>query len=359
MDTLDRRLKQKLPSLTGSQRRLVDYILSHDEESIFHTVRDLAKKSNVSEATVVRLSKALGFSGFPEFQRELRLRFKNRLKTTSRLQKTVKKVAHEGDLLAKILQTDMVNIQETLQQIHIEEFRESVKAMDSAQRIVIIGLRGAYALAFFLGMALEFLQKRVWVVQLGIGDMWDRLLGLEKGDLVVAVRARWRGEAPLICLDVAAWTPAERAVLDGWLAGDRPLPMRRSHEYAGYIIDSLVTGMPRRFNLNVRNDDLITNLRTGCCVEVPCLVDGTGVHPCHVGELPPQCAALDRDNINVQELAVEAALTGSVRAVRQALGVDPLTSALRRPREIRQMADEMLAAEREWLPQFHERVLVP
>ena len=187
MDFLDRRLKQKLPSLTGSQRRLLDYIVSHDEETIFHTVRDLAQKSHVSEATVVRLSKALGFSGFPEFQRELRLRFKDRLKTTSRLQKTVKKVAHEGDLLAKILQADMTNIQETLQQIPIEEFRESVKAMDSAQRIVIIGLRGAYALAFFLGMALEFLQKKVWVVQPGIGDMWDRLLGLEKGDLVVGI----------------------------------------------------------------------------------------------------------------------------------------------------------------------------
>ncbi len=150
----------------------------------------------------------------------------------------------------------------------------------------------------------------------------------------------------------------QRQVTEAQIAGSQPLPVRRSHEYAGYIIDSLVTGMPRRFNLNVRNDDLITNLRTGCCVEVPCLVDGTGVHPCHVGELPPQCAALDRDNINVQELAVEAALTGNARAVRQALGVDPLTSALRRPREIRQMADEMLAAEREWLPQFHERVLI-
>lgn len=144
----------------------------------------------------------------------------------------------------------------------------------------------------------------------------------------------------------------QRQTLEAQIASPEPLPVRRSHEYASYIIDSLETGLTRRFNLNVRNDGLITNLPQGCCVEVPCLVDGTGVHPCHVGDLPPQCAALDRDNINVQELAVEAAVTGNRRAVRRALAVDPLTSSLLRPREIRLLAAEMLEAEKEWLPQF-------
>jgi DNA-binding MurR/RpiR family transcriptional regulator len=62
-----------------------------------------------------------------------------------------------------------------------------VKGIASADRIIIVGLRSAHALAIFLGVALEFLQKNVWVLQPGIGDMWDRLLGLRKGDLVIGI----------------------------------------------------------------------------------------------------------------------------------------------------------------------------
>ncbi len=150
----------------------------------------------------------------------------------------------------------------------------------------------------------------------------------------------------------------QRRAIQTQLASCEPLRLRRSREYAAYIIDSLETNVARRFNLNLRNDGLITNLPDGCCVEVPCLVDSTGVHPCFVGELPPQCAALDRGAINVQSLAVEAALTRSRKAVRQALAMDPLTAALLTPAEARAMADEMLAAQKEWLPDMQERVKV-
>jgi DNA-binding MurR/RpiR family transcriptional regulator len=183
----DQLLKKKTARLTQSQRRLLDYILSHVEESIFFNIGDLAEKVSVSEATVVRLAKALGFKGFPEFQRELRNHFRDKLTTTSRLQKTVKKVTNERDVLVKVLQTDIHNIEETLKQIPAMEFKQFVKAIDSARRIIIVGLRSAYSLAIFLGIALEFLQKNVWVIQPGIGDMWDRLLGLRKGDLVIGI----------------------------------------------------------------------------------------------------------------------------------------------------------------------------
>lgn len=187
MLSFNKLLKEKNVFLTPLQRKLMEYILSHDDESIFLNVEDLAKKVDISVATVVRLSKALGFKGFPEFQKELRFLFRNKLTTTSRLQKTVKKVTNEGDVLSKVLQTDIHNIEETLKQIPAVEFKQFVKAIDSAQRIIIVGLRSAYSLAIFLGIALEFLQKNVWVIQPGIGDMWDRLLGLRKGDLVIGI----------------------------------------------------------------------------------------------------------------------------------------------------------------------------
>src|SRR5687768_9234336 len=86
-------------------------------------------------------------------------------------------------------------------------------------------------------------------------------------------------------------------------AGDEPIEGGRTNEYCSYVIHSEVTNTPFRVNGNVRNTGLITNLPEGCCVEVPCLVDRTGINPCHVGELPPQLAALTRPNIHAQDLA--------------------------------------------------------
>ncbi len=157
----DQLFKEKNDNLTRSQRRLLEYILSNDQESVFLKIKDLAKRVNVSQATVVRLSRALGFKGFPEFQQEMRLRFRNKLMTTSRLQRTVNKARDEGDVLIKVLQTDINNIAETLKLTSIQEFKRFVHKMDSAQRVVIVGIRSAHALAIFLGIALEFLQKDV------------------------------------------------------------------------------------------------------------------------------------------------------------------------------------------------------
>ncbi len=116
--------------------------------------------------------------------------------------------------------------------------------------------------------------------------------------------------------------------------------------------DAIATGVPIRINGNVKNTGLIDNLPQGSCVEVPCLVDSQGVSPCHVGELPPHLAALNRSNIAVQEMAVNAALTGDRRAAFHAVAADPLTAAVLSLGEIQEMVDEMFEAEREWLPQF-------
>jgi alpha-galactosidase len=136
------------------------------------------------------------------------------------------------------------------------------------------------------------------------------------------------------------------------LEGVRDLPTQRTHEYGSYIIEAMETHVPARINGNVSNTGLIWNLPEGCCVEVPCLVDGNGIQPTYVGGLPPQLAALNRTNINVQELIVEAVLSGDVDAVYHAVMLDPLTAAVSTLPEIREMVDEMLAAQAEWLPTF-------
>jgi len=128
--------------------------------------------------------------------------------------------------------------------------------------------------------------------------------------------------------------------------------LQRSDEYCHYIVHSIETGIPRRVNTNVRNTGLIINLPQGCCVEVPCLVDETGIHPCHVGDLPSQCAALNRTNINVQELGVKAAIGRDKRLASQAVLLDPLTSAILSIEEIEKMVEEMFEKEKEYLQGF-------
>jgi alpha-galactosidase len=138
-----------------------------------------------------------------------------------------------------------------------------------------------------------------------------------------------------------------------WFLEDaRRRGLRPGSEYGGYIMDSMVTGTPRVIHGSVRNDGIITNLPLGCAVEVPCLVDGNGVQPTVVGDLPPACAAINRACVNVQELTVRAGLSGDRGLVYAAVAMDPLAGAICTLRQIREMVDRMFEAEAGWLPSF-------
>lgn len=123
-----------------------------------------------------------------------------------------------------------------------------------------------------------------------------------------------------------------------------------SVEYGAQIVNSLRTGVPSVVYGNVANTGLIPNLPDGACVEVPCLVDRNGVQPTAVGQLPPQLAALNQTNINVQSLAVTAALTGNRDHIFHAVALDPLTAAQATLDEARAMTEELFAAHDGLLP---------
>jgi alpha-galactosidase len=140
--------------------------------------------------------------------------------------------------------------------------------------------------------------------------------------------------------------------------GAAPIPTERSHEYGSQIVEAIETNRPIAINGNVPNRGLIANLPAGCCVEVPCLVDANGIQPTTVGPLPTHLAALNRTNVNVQELIVEAALTGRREAAYHAAMLDPLTAAVCTLPQIRAMVDELFAAQTRWLPQFEADLVV-
>jgi alpha-galactosidase len=132
--------------------------------------------------------------------------------------------------------------------------------------------------------------------------------------------------------------------------GEEAIPTDRTNEYCSYVIHSIETNTPFRINANVPNTGLVTSLTDGCCVEVPCLVDNTGIHPCYVGALPVQCATLNRANVGIQQLVVQAALTNDREAVYRAVALDPLTAAVLPLNEARKMTDDLFAASSPWLP---------
>ncbi|MBX4261591.1 alpha-glucosidase/alpha-galactosidase [Clostridium estertheticum] len=126
----------------------------------------------------------------------------------------------------------------------------------------------------------------------------------------------------------------------------------RTHEYASYIMEAMETGNPYKIGGNVLNTGLITNLPTEAIVEVPCLVDRSGVIPTYVGKLPQQLAALNRTNINPQLLTIDAALTGKRELIYMAAMLDPHASAELSIDNIKSMCDDLIEAHGDWLPKY-------
>jgi len=169
------------------------------------------------------------------------------------------------------------------------------------------------------------------------------------------------------CTHGTGWNPGEHAYIlkhyqerehtwqddiRKWLDSPEPLNLQRGHEYAAYIMNALEGGEPFTFNGNMPNKHLIDNLPQDACVEIPVWASRKGLESVAVGALPPQCAILTNLSAQIEEMAVEAALTGNRRLVYQAVANDPLSAAVLSLAEIRQMVDDLFAVNAPYLPQF-------
>ena len=130
-------------------------------------------------------------------------------------------------------------------------------------------------------------------------------------------------------------------------------PHKRSGEYASYIMESLITGVPTKIGGNVINKGgLIENLPHDACVEVPCMVDNYSINPCYVGKIPVQLAAMNMTHINVHLVTIEAAVTQKKEHIYQAAMLDPHTAAELSIDDIRAMVDDLIAVHGDWLPNY-------
>lgn len=155
-------------------------------------------------------------------------------------------------------------------------------------------------------------------------------------------------EYPRRCVNqIAQWEQMRKELVE-----NKDLVHNISHEYGARIMEAMETNIPYKIGGNVLNTGLIPNLPQEACVEVPCLVDASGVQPCYVGDLPPQLAALNRTNINVHLLTIEAFVTKKKEHIYHAAFLDPHTSAELTIDEIRNLCDDLIEAHGEILPRF-------
>jgi len=148
-----------------------------------------------------------------------------------------------------------------------------------------------------------------------------------------------------------------RRDIRAWLDNPEPLDLKRGHEYAASIINAYLGGAPFKFNGNVPNTGIITNLPPDCCVEVPVYADRKGLNAVHVGSLPLQLAALNNISVATEEMAVEGCLTGDPTLVYQAVCYCPVTAAVLSLAEIKRMVNALFRKNAKYLPHFkHTKV---
>ena len=155
-------------------------------------------------------------------------------------------------------------------------------------------------------------------------------------------------EYPRRCIrQINEWEEEKNSILN-----DGKITHTRSHEYASYIMEAIITNKPYKIGANVMNHGLIDNLPAEACVEVPCLVDGSGITPCHVGRIPTQLAAMNVTNINPQLLTIEAARDRDINKIYQAAMMDPHTAGELNIKDIRSMVDELIEAHGDYMKMY-------
>ncbi len=186
-DDLLQRIEKGMPSFSKGQKQIANYIIHHYEKSAYMTASKLGAAVNVSESTVVRFAIELGFAGYPEFQRAMQNIIRNRLKSFQRIEVTNHLIG-EGDVLEKVLSSDMDKIKHTLDTVDHAAFEAAVDQLIAAKNIYIFGVRSSAALATTLNYSLRMVFDNVHLIQSTSGsEVFEQMLSIGQGDVLVAI----------------------------------------------------------------------------------------------------------------------------------------------------------------------------
>ncbi|SKA83153.1 transcriptional regulator, RpiR family [Caloramator quimbayensis] len=179
-------IQVRFPRMSKGQKLIAEYILKHYDKAAFMTAAKLGNTVGVSESTVVRFANELGFSGYPKLQVALQELIKNKLTSVQRIEISSDFISEEN-ALKSVLKADMENIRATLEKINNNTFDRVVNEIFNAKRIYIVGFRSSQALADFLGFYLGLILDNVRVVSNGVSDIFEQLLRVGEGDMVIGI----------------------------------------------------------------------------------------------------------------------------------------------------------------------------
>ena len=180
-------IKDKREILSKSHKKVADFILDNPEKTAYMTASKLSDKTGVSEATIVRFAEKLGFSGYPIFQKSLLSYVKGKLTSIQRMEITYEKMA-EGSVLDRVLKSDIMHIEKTLENIDKDQFEKAANAISSAKRIYITGVRSAAALAEFAGFYLHLIFDNVRLIKsTGGDDLFEQIMNIKDGDVLIGI----------------------------------------------------------------------------------------------------------------------------------------------------------------------------
>ncbi len=178
----------KVDGLNGAQKRLGHY-LQNDSTALLHSnVTDLAQAVGVSNATVVRFAKSLGYKGFPEFKRDVQKEMRRKLRAADRMEETFAALGGEENILAKLIQRDIQLLQETLQAASFSDFQKAAELILSARKVFLIGLNASMSLAYLLHFRLVRVKKDAhWIFLTGGTSLLEQLAFMEPSDVLIAI----------------------------------------------------------------------------------------------------------------------------------------------------------------------------
>jgi len=181
------KIQTKYQDLTASQQKIAEYLIQNMEEAFVLSATELSHQTGVSEATTTRFIKALGFSGFSEFKREMGRHVLRGLSSMEKLAESAETLAPSESILSEILRGDIENIRCMHAEISDQRFAEAVDNLSTALSIYILGLRASHALALYLAFNLRFFLKSVNLIKPGIGDIPEQVLDCRRGDVLIAI----------------------------------------------------------------------------------------------------------------------------------------------------------------------------
>lgn len=178
---------ENMDGFSKGQRQIAHYLLEHYEKAAYMTAAKLGHEVSVSESTVVRFVMELGYAGYPEFQKALQELIRTRLTSFQRMEVTNQLIG-DGDVLEKVLMSDVDKIRRTLEGISDEAFHSAVAALVGAKRVYIIGVRSSATLAGFLNYNLRMIFDHVRLIETTSGsELFEQIMDIGEGDVMVAI----------------------------------------------------------------------------------------------------------------------------------------------------------------------------